>query len=228
MSETSVYEKALRVQNDARRLADGQAGQREAQRITRRVAELRSQLENLRTRLGLARLIGETTGETVDLSGRAAGFVEFERKARPGDQPTDGVFTKASSKVKTVCAALDQQINTVWSTWARTQVGALPAARLSLLSQKERTTARKRLAELERAATDSGVSRSDVEIFKTSLNTLAELLAEAKDVPEEVARLLDRISQPPPLTLAEITDEQIGLLRAAGLADEVSLMRKGI
>lgn len=223
----SIYEMAQHLQNDARRLADGQAGQREAQRIGRRVAELRSQLENLRTRLDLARLVGETTGESVDLSERSAGFAEFERKARPGGHPSDAVFTKASSKIKSACAALDQKIGLVWSTWAGAQVEALPAARLSLLPQKERAAARKRWFDLERGA-DNSISRGDVELFKKALDVLSEILAEVPDVPEEVARLLDRLSQSPTLTLADITDEQIGLLRTAGLADEVSLARKGI
>ena len=39
------------------------------------------------------------------------------------------------------------------------------------------------------------------------------------DPPQEVLALLERLGERPPLTLAELTDEDIGLLRQAGVAD---------
>lgn len=228
MSGTSVYEKALQLQDDARRLAAGQAGQREAQRIARRTSELRVQLENLRARLELARLMNETTGTgSVDVSERGSGFVEFERKAQPGAHPSDAVFTKATARIKDVCAALDDGIRQSWSAWARARIDQLPTTRMAMLPQKQLVEARKRLEQLDRAAAIPRVSRSDIELFKVSLDGLTELLAEAPDVPEDVVDLLHLLSRSPAPTLAEITDDQIRLLRSAGLAGEVVLTRKG-
>jgi hypothetical protein len=91
---------------------------------------------------------------------------------------------------------------------------------------------------LRELAAARSVSAADVASFASEYQSLTEELSEAADVPEELLAVLDRVPAPPAapdrvptptqrLTLHDISDEEIALLRRYAMDGEIELRRKG-
>lgn len=224
----SVYYKATQVQSHARRLSQGSAGERETQRIARRLTDLRAALSTLRKHVEVAHELNALGwGKLVDLSDADTGRAAFASKAGPGTLPPDPVFKTAIQKVKTIAERIDQDTRTAWTDWATTCIDELPLSRIPMLQPETQRPAREKRTHLERAAQSETISRTDIALFTVTLRALSELLQQADDPPDELSTLLDRLSQRPPVTLHEVTDEQIALLRQHGMDDQIGLLRKG-
>ncbi|MEY9846179.1 hypothetical protein ABH940_003264 [Streptacidiphilus sp. BW17] len=227
MSEMSVYDKATQLQNHARRLAAGAAGDREAGRIAERIAELRVQLNELRQQISVARALqAQGAYDFARLSDVEDGRVGFERKAQPGALPSNDVFKTARQKVKAATQRAESEVQAAWSTWSNDRLSALPLARIPMLPPDEQQVARERRAELERAAKNGKATTSGIAVFAATSAALAEMLHDAQDPPDELLALLDRLGKRP-VSLREVTDEEIALLRAYAIDDQIGLLRKG-
>jgi hypothetical protein len=226
MSEATVSEKVEQLMSEARRLETAEQGVGEARRIGSRVTKLKVSLRELRTWVELARKVNETIGSTrVDLSAVDDGYRDFEVKVRSVTNPGDAVFDRANRRIAAVCKRLEEEIRSAWSTWASARISELPMTRIPMLPLGDQPKARRTRDELERWSRTNELSRSTISLFTTSIDGLADMLAGAPDVPSEVADLMVRLSGDRPSTLAEITDEEISLLRSLHLDDQIALKR---
>lgn len=225
----SVYEKAKLLEDHASRIADGEESQRHATRVSTRLMEFRSQLHQLRSQLAITRALqARGAGLDIDLSGLDDGRAGFERSLGPSSGlPSNQVFNTAKKKMQTVAARLGEANQAAWSAWTGQLLEALPVARISMLidpgAEKQAST---RHAELERVAKGKA-SQDSITTFAVTHAGLAEQLQDAQDPPQALAVLLDRLREQPGLTLRDITDEEIALIREYGMDAHISLKRKG-
>lgn len=226
MSEATVFDKVEQLRSHARRLETAEQGADEARRIGNRVTKLKVSLGQLRSWVELARKVNETIGSTrIDLSTVDDGYRDFDAKVRSVTNPGDAIFERANRRISAVCKRLEEETRSAWSTWASARISELPLARIPMLQSGDQRDARRKKDELERWVRATEMSRSTINLFTTSIDVLADMLADTPDAPPEVADLMVRLSGDRPPTLAEITDEEISLLRSLHLDDQIALKR---
>ncbi|MFE4869465.1 hypothetical protein [Streptomyces sp. NPDC056682] len=223
-----MYEKAKLLEDHASRIADGEESQRQATRVSARLMELRSQLNQLRSQLAITQALqAHDAGLDIDLSGVDDGRAGFERSLGPSGLPSNQVFTTAKKKTQAVADRLGEANQAAWSVWTGRLLDELPVARISmLLDPGAEKQASARHAELVRAARGKA-SKESITTFSVTHAGLAELLQDAQDPPQALAVLLDRLREQSGLTLRDITDEEIALIREYGMDAHISLKRKG-
>ncbi|MFD9532108.1 hypothetical protein [Streptomyces sp. NPDC060010] len=228
MTQMSAYEKSKLLEDHASRIADGEESQRQATRVSARLMELRSQLDQLRCQLAVTHALqAQGAGLDIDLSGVDDGRAGFERSLGPSGLPSNQVFNTAKKKTQAVTDRLGEANQAAWSTWTGRLLEALPVARISmLLDPKAEKQASARHAELERVARGKA-SKEAITTFAVTHASLAELLQDAQDPPQALAVLLDRLREQTGLTLRDVTDEEIALIREYGMDAHISLKRKG-
>jgi hypothetical protein len=225
---SSVLEKALAMTAEANRIRKGAEAQLEAARVSQRVDEIHERLLELRRLIGAARRLNVASGaELVDLSGLDEGRAAFARHASSG-LPSNQVFTAAKQKLNDVSSRLSGQLGAAWSQWTADRIAGLPLARISLLSADEQQLARSRRDELAKLARNPVPTSADVRTFVSDAAILSETLNQLPDPPQEVLALLERLGKRPFLTLDELTDQQIALLRRADVADQIEVRRRGM
>ncbi|MFK0279848.1 hypothetical protein ACIQVL_05145 [Streptomyces sp. NPDC090499] len=227
MTDLSVYDKAVQLQNRARQIAVGAVGEKEATRVITRTKELRVALAELRTQVELNRtlaLLG--AADRADLSGVDSARSAFERKALNG-LPSDTVFNTARKKVQEAAAKFKSNNGEAWVAWATAQLAALPLARIPMLSSGEREGARNREKELRQAVTPKNLSTSDVTLFTSTFALLSESLRDKSDPPNELLDLLALLEKRPSPTLRDLSDADIALLRQFEMDLHITLQRTG-
>ena len=228
---TSVLEKARAMTAEADRIRQGAEAEHDAARVSQRVDETLELLQQLRQLTGAARRLHAVSGsQWVDLSGLDGGRAAFARHASSG-LPSNQVFTAAKQKIKDVISRLSTQLGAAWSQWTAERIAGLPLARISLLPPDEQQSARSRrdeLAKLARNARNTLPTSTDVSLFASAATILDETLSQLADPPQEVLALLERLGKRPPLTLGELSDEDITLLRQADVADQIEVRRRGM
>ncbi|WLW55198.1 hypothetical protein [Streptomyces sp. YU58] len=224
----SVYEKAKLLEDHASRIADGEDSQRQATRVSGRLLELRSQLNQLRSQLAVTQALqSRGAGLDIDLSGIDDGRAGFERSLGPSGLPSNQVFNTAKKKTQAVTDRLAEENQAAWSAWTEQLLADLPLARISMLVELEtEKQASKRQLELERIARGKA-SKEAITTFTTTYAGLAELLQDTQDPPEALVDLLNRLREQPGLTLSDVTDEEIALLRECRMDAHITLKRKG-
>ncbi|MFF4802316.1 hypothetical protein ACFY1U_28590 [Streptomyces sp. NPDC001351] len=227
MTQRPVYEMALQLQDRARQLAEGEAGEKEAARVSSRITELSARLAELRKEVAVALALKEQ-GAPIgpSLSAASDGLEPFTRRAQNG-WPGDQAFNTAKRKVQAAADALRDENLTAWSEWSARQLASLPLARIPMLPPQEQASARSRRTDLERAASAKAIATGDITLFVTRCEALAESLRDAKEPPAELLALLERLDSRPAPTLLDITDQEIALLREFAMDGQVTLTRKG-
>lgn len=227
MTQRSVYEMALQLQDRARQLNEGEAGEKEASRVSLRISELKARLAELRKEVAVA-LALKDQGAVVapSLSAVGDGLEPFTRRAESG-WPGDQAFNTAKRKVQEAATAIQGENLAAWAKWSGRRLTSLPLARIPMLPPQEQASARSRRVDLERAASAKTVTPSDITLFVTRCDSLDESLRDAMEPPAELLALLERLDARPAPTLLDITDQEIALLREFAMDGQVTLTRKG-
>jgi len=224
----SVLEKAQALQAEAIRLQEGTAAEAEAARMSHRVGETSRLLDALdQVVVSVQKLQAAGGAQSVDVSGVYDGRANFARHAATG-APSDRVFTTAQQKIKEVTDRIGRQLAAAWSVWTESRTTQLPLVRITLLGADAQDSARRRRDDLQKIAKKTTPTASDVTLFQATFGLLKETLDEVADPPAEVLALLDRLGQRPALTLHDLTDEQVALLRRAEIADQIEVRRRGM
>lgn len=227
MTNVSVYDKAIQLQNRARQIAAGAVGEKEAARVLNRSGELRAGLAELRTQVELSHALAALgAAHHPNLSDIDTARSAFERKALNG-LPSDAVFNTARKKVQEAASRLKTESSAAWATWATAQVAALPLARIPILSREEREAARTREKDLRQAVATKNLSKADLTLFTGMYGLLAESLHDKSDPPDELLNLLGVLDKRPSPTLRDITDSDIALLRQFEMDIDITLQRSG-
>ncbi len=223
MSETSVLAKALMLQSEARRLDLGRKDEQEARRVLERVGNLRDALAGLRMQIRLAQAVEDATGSKVDISGMDRGRAEFVRKAADG-LPGNPAFNIANRKIGEVIDILSDAIAKRWQAWAADQLAVLPESRIAMLEQARQTETRTAVKSLKTYAA-SPPTTANVTAFMTHYQRVKQELDKAPDTPVALSALLERLSTRV-LTLRDVTNEEITLLRQYAMDLEIEVRRK--
>ena len=224
---TPVRDRAFQLQSEIRRLEAGKQGQGQAERIANRVAEARVALSALAERARAARALAHHAGVTVaGLAHLTDGLDSLERRAA-GSVPSDQAFVSAKTRIDQTAKQLSAEVQAAWKAWADERLGPLPVRRIAMLDPVRQGPAQAAVKSLRNLAADRSVSAADIASFASEHQSLTEELSEAADVPEELLAVLDRVSAPDQsLTLRDLSDEEIALLRLYRMDDEIEVRRK--
>jgi hypothetical protein len=227
-SGPSVLEKAQAMTAEAARLREGEKGEQDAARISQRVDEVTVALQGLGRVVGAVERLHTVSGtRTVELSGLDEGRATFAGRAKAG-LPSNQVFTAARQKINGVISRLSEQLGSAWAQWTSEQLTGLPLIRIPLLDADQQKTARERRDELVKLAKIAVPSSADVGTFQSTAGLLRDTLSEVAPPPPEILTLLQHLGERPPMTLDQLTDDDIGLLRQAGIADQIEVRRRGM
>jgi hypothetical protein len=227
-SGSSVIEKAQAMKVEADRLREGEKGEQDAARVSQRVDEVTVALQGLGLVIGAVNRLHAVSGtRTVALSGLDEGRATFARHAKAG-LPSNQVFTAARQKINGVTSRISEQLGAAWAQWTSEQLTGLPLIRIPLLDTGEQKTARDRRDELLKLSKIGVPSSTDIGTFQSTAGLLRDTLSEVPPPPPEILALLQRFGERPPMTLDQLTDDDIGLLRRAGIADQIEVRRRGM
>ncbi|GIH51962.1 hypothetical protein [Microbispora rosea] len=228
MTETSssILNKALRIQSVSRALDLGQKDEQQKQHVRERVQALRIAINALERKISLAWTLQEATGITIDLSSADLGREDLSRKAAQDGLPSNQAFNAATRKLKAATEGIAADIAGNWRIWASDQLGLLPTGRAIMLESGLQKQVREELRRLKSLADSTDISSSSIRLFITGLTGIRETLADAQDPPGPLIALLERIGMQS-LTLNQVSDEEIALLRTYSMDHEITLRRRG-
>jgi hypothetical protein len=222
---TSVLDKALRLQGEARRLDASAQGEEQARRVAGRVNELSAAIGDLAEQIKLARMIHERTAVPVALGDVDAGRENLARRAG-GGLPTDQAFNAARRKVEEATRRLAGENLRVWREWAAQQLAMLDTDRLPMLPVDRQKAVRTTHQKLVKRAETAKVSAVEVTLFFSEYEGLREELAAVPSAPAELLALMERLSGGD-VPLSQVTDEEIALLRSRHQDETIMLRRVG-
>lgn len=227
-SPSSVLEKAIALTAEAARLREGADAEHDAERVSQRVAEIIELLQHLsRIVVAVHRLRALSGLDCVDLSDLDDGRHAFARHSASGP-PNNQAFNAAKRKISGVIDRVSAELGDEWSQWTAERMAGLPLVRIAFLeTEQDRASAQERRDELQKLARLTAPTRADVNSFHSSAGTLLETLSQMSDQPDELLPLLQRLGERPALTLDDVTDDQIALLRQTRIADQIEMRRRG-
>ncbi|MFI9811654.1 hypothetical protein [Saccharothrix variisporea] len=222
--DNSVLGRALRMQAEIRRLDASASAEQAAKSTAQRVRELESALADLTAQVRLARALSKYSKADVPLGDIHGGLAELQRQASTG-LPKDRAVDTARRRVASSVAELAQRSQEVWRAWTTTAFEAVPANRLAGLDPARQRATRTMVEQLAQLRRKSKPAITDVVEFGTKHAEVLEELAAAADASDELLALLARFATTP-ITLRDITDEEIALLREHGMDGEIEIRRK--
>ncbi|MET7339429.1 hypothetical protein [Nonomuraea sp. NPDC005650] len=229
MSQTvPVIELADALRREAVRLDQGTDAEREAERIAKKAELLKPALGDLEKAVEAARQLHQLAGtqELIDLSVAADGVAAFRGHVRRG-RPADQAFTAARNKIVGAKSTITTALEFAWMEFAQSRLAELPLRRLALLPAARRNDQRRRLDELRTWARRKQPTISDIQLFDQACTIISEALAQLPDPEPELDAVFQKI-EATRVTLADLTDADIALLRRARLDDQIELHRKDI
>lgn len=221
----SVLEKAQQLQAEANRLREDDAARTEAARVLARIDDVSMVLGALQQAVATAHRLNRHSAASVDVSAALNGCDQFARVTAAG-LPPNSVFTTAQQAIRQTTEQINRQVAAAWKTWTTSRIAVLPLLRLTVLAAREQATCRKRLEDLHRLARKTAPSPTDVDLFATSCDLLADALDTVPDPEPAVLAILHRLDQKPVTTLQDLSDDEIALLRTAGVAGQIELHRR--
>lgn len=230
MSEfSSVLELAQEVTEQSNRIKQDAEAEQQATRVLQRVDSVQQALAGLETAIAAARRLHAVSGEVfVGLEKLDEGRASFATSvANAGGIPRNEVFTTAVNRINGVTTRVKAELAAGWAQWTSREIAGVPRLRISLLDQEDQTTPSESWASLVKTAKVAIPARDQINSFKSDLDYLHDVLDPLPDPPGAVLELLDRLGQRQGLTLAELTDEEIAVLRQAGVADQIQVRRRG-
>ncbi|MFB7474206.1 hypothetical protein [Kitasatospora sp. NPDC056184] len=225
MSTETTSEKASRVRAGVRAIQADQQDENQRQHVAKRVQEISVELGKLEGHLRTLDVLTKRTGVGLDASYVMDGHIRLAKYAA-GGLPSNPAFVGAQRKLEASARRLAEELRTAWVGWCQEQLDALPLGRRSGLAKAQRDEVDKRLKDLRGAQSPKGdLDVSTVILFADGVAALKETLECATELAPAVVRVLDRIESGA-LTLAEVTDAEITLLREFDLAGDIRLTRK--
>lgn len=134
-------------------------------------------------------------------------------------------FGIAKGALNTHVDKMSSAIADGWAEWAKARIDELPQLRLSMLAVDEQAAERERLVELRRLTRIKVPTGGDVTYFATTMAALSEALAQVDDPSTELVALIGRLTGRA-IPLADITDDEIALLRRSGVDGQIQLSRR--
>jgi len=220
----TVFEKAQRFRTHAELIHAHQAGTDELERISHRVAELRTGLQKMSRTLSTAHAIASLPDAPSIVTTGDDGYTDFKRRVDAGDFK-DAVFKTAMRKLSSASSTIETETQDAWKTWTAQRLSRLLTNRVAILPTEQRKRVTDRRTRLDRLAS-AAPDRAAVTEFLTTYESLLEELDELPDLPAELVELLDRLAQRKPLTLADLSEEDLKMLRESEVGAQIELRRR--
>ncbi|MEU6798686.1 hypothetical protein ABZ907_43915 [Nonomuraea wenchangensis] len=223
-----VIELADALRREAVRIDQGTDAEREAERITKKAELLKPVLGDLERAVEAARQLHRLAGtqELIDLSVAADGLAAFRSHVKRG-RPADQAFTAARNKIVGATSTIMTALEFAWLNFAQSRLAELPLRRLALLPAASRNDQRRRLDELRTWARKKQPTSSDMQLFDQACTIISETLAQVPDPEPELDAVFQKI-EATRVTLADLTDADVALLRRAHVDDQIELHRRDI
>ncbi|CAM2923652.1 hypothetical protein SAXI111661_08535 [Saccharomonospora xinjiangensis] len=221
----SVLDRALEMQGQVRRLDADASREQLAKSIAQRVRELEDALSKLDSMVQFAQAVSKYSGTQVHLGDLHVGMSELQRQAGSTGLPKERVVETARRRVLASANSLAERSQEAWHAWITEAFTRIPTNRIAGLDPARQQAVRAMVDELGRLGRRNNPTERDVEAFGTKHAAILEELAAARHVPDELLELLSRFGSHP-ITLRDITDAEIALLREHGMDGEIEIRRK--
>jgi hypothetical protein len=219
-------EKATRLRAVAHTYAEGAKERRDREQAALALKEVEEALDALVMRADAARAAAEQGVPLPDVApivGR--GLANLEAKTGEGLLPTKQALQAARGKLTNNRVELESALGAPWREWAGARLAEVPIAKVPLVSEMSRQSIEDDLRTL------AGIARSlpsalDVESFGRKLKRVRDVL-DALESEEDMVELLARLGAAEGVVLADLTDDELALLRSnAAVADQIVLRRR--
>ncbi|MEU9577213.1 hypothetical protein [Streptomyces chilikensis] len=212
MSSTTVLEKAEELQNIARSISEGQKERDDQERVLLRIDEVRTTLQAAKAQQQTAMVLRSRTGLVLDISGFDAARAKLESKSR-GGLPSDRAFLDAKRALESFTSELSASIKRAWKEWASARIQEVAPAQFVTLGPDERHEATQLYESMKANANRAKVDSASIVTFCSSRDALLKILENAPDdAPEDLLELIHRL-EAGGVTLRELSDADISLLR---------------
>jgi hypothetical protein len=223
-TDESVLDRALGMHAEVRRLDASASAEQAAKSTAQRVRELESALADLASAVRLAQVLTKYSGTEVTLGDIHSGMAELQRQASTG-LPKDRAVDTAKKRVSASTTDLAEKSREAWRAWTAEAFTGIPANRIAGLDPAHQRTVRTMVDALGQLRRKPKPTVTDVVEFGTKHADVLEELAAAADASDELLALLTRFDAQP-ITLRDITDADIALLREHGMDGEIEIRRK--
>jgi hypothetical protein len=227
----SVMQKATRLQALARTYAEGEAHRRSREQAAAALSDVEEALAGLVDVAEAARAAARAGVPLPDLDGLLArGLSNLEAKAVTEGLPNRQALQAAKNAITKSRTELEATVLAAWREWAGARAAGLPREKAVLLDRTTREGVENDLRVLTDLARSmprpGGLTAGTVNRFVAVLERVrARLDAVRSDDP--VVALLGRLDQSGGLVLADLSDDDLALLRSrAGVAAQLVLRRR--
>lgn len=224
-TQTSLQDKAFALKAEANRVHLEAAAEAETRDVSGRIDALNAQLDDVATLLATAEKLREAHDPPkLELPELAKAYLAFAKRAATGI-PDQKDFSSARRALNSNSERMKSAITSAWAAWASARINEVRLLRIAMLPADEQDTQRERVAELRRLSRIKNPTAGDVTDFVAAMKAVSDALDRVDDPSDELMALIRRLSDRA-VTLADITDDDIALLRASGLDDQIQLTRK--
>lgn len=226
MAELSLLDKALRVEGLARTYAEGANERREREQTSQALSQTETALTRLDASVRAARAATALGISIPGISETAiAGLQNLAARAGEGMLPSPRVLQAARIKLDASRAALDRTVENAWRPWATAQIESLPLRNKAFATPSGRHNIDQDVQDLTRLSRKLPTA-NEMDTFTRVLHRVRHTL-ENLTGDQEIASLLARLDSAHTLTLADLTDAELGLLRSQPqVADQIELRRR--
>lgn len=217
----SILIRAQALKAEARRLGDSAKDKEDALRVANEVDTAEKHLDALEKSLAVAAVL-RSQHMVVDLTALDEGLDRFVRHAGTG-LPSWKAVQSASATIKGVNARVSEALRAVWWAWTTEAINALPTDRLSLLGHAQAGLVNKMLEQLRAARSSVPEKPEAVTTFIRNRDKVNAELSAVEDPGPHLRAVLQQVQDG--TTLAELSDDDIAVLRQRGWANHIVVRR---
>jgi hypothetical protein len=222
----ALLEDALALSARARRIGANRSDTEQRNRLGARVADLRTAIGTIGNLLELRR---EATAAGAMIAWRpsrvTSAYQSLIRVSQDG-LPTERQLETGRSQIGRATTELTRAMEAGWKPWAEEQLNRTPDEKIAVLQGDERQAAAKDWTQLKRLAAKAPKNNHEIIEFVRLRDRIIQALRPVPHLSEDLRELLQRLDGKPPLTLADLSDSNIAMLREAGFASHVQLSRR--
>jgi hypothetical protein len=222
----ALLEDALALSARARRIDADRSDNEQRNRLSNRVSDLRTAIDTIGNLLELRR---EATTAGAVIAWRPSRLTSAHQalvKVSQDGLPTERHLETARAQIGRATTDLTRAVETGWKPWAEEQLDRTPDEKIAVLQGDERQTAAKDWTQLKKLAAKAPKNSREITEFVGLRNRVTRALRAVPHLSEDLRDLLQRLDGKPPLTLADLSDSSIAMLREAGFASHVQLSRR--
>ena len=227
MADVSLLEKAVRVEGLARAYAEGVTERREREQTAVALTQVETALTQLTARVHAAQdaaSLGLTIAGITEHAG--AGLANLAARSGEGMLPSTRVLQAARNKLDASRAELDKALDTAWRPWAAAQITGLPQGNKTFATPLSRQAIEQDIQDLTRLAARKPPSAEEIATF-ARVHTRVHQVLDQLHGDENIAGVLARLDSADVLTLADLSDAELHLLRSQPqVAEQIELRRR--